>query len=646
MKPVETNKPSISEIENLRLENERLKQILAKNGLTDHALSDSILNSLPVAVWEEDFTDVKKFLDRLVIKGVSDFNQYFSENPNDVKHCASLIKVISVNKAALKMTGLEAPPEGVNDLPRFFNKESESVFIKEFVVLANGGTSFRSDAVTVDAEDRSMQMIFQFNVVPGHEHDLSRVLVTVTDVTEESILKRKLNQSEVHWRSIFESLVDDVMIIDKELKILKTNFDSLSAPTSTNPIGKSVLELVAPEEKDEAKSFYQNVFSSGNAAKTEHRSISGKTNTIHNIIASPIKLDGKVERIVVVARNMTSQRKTEQELVLSEARWRSIFNNARDLIYIVNRDFVVTEANNPALKIISGKMVGNNIKDVIMPENVSVVTEMISEVFQTNNQVQTVIEIPAGEYKGHLYSCDISTLPNPDGESSAIIIARDITASKAHEKQVLDALIQGQERERKRVARELHDGLGQLFTALNLNMQLFKLWNKAGLDLQAKEQLEELSNIAEKAISEVKGISKNLIPDALNHHGLVPAIKEVVETLDGSKARILLDAVDADKRYSEKVELTIFRALQEMLNNAVKYADAETIHIQIVDHEESLVLTVEDDGKGLDTTDINSGNGLRNTRARADALGGTFYIEGAPGKGTLAYIEIPIKTEE
>ncbi|MFT4545778.1 MAG: PAS domain S-box-containing protein, partial [Bacteroidia bacterium] len=446
--------------------------------------------------------------------------------------------------------------------------------------------------------------------------------------------------------SIFESLVDGIMIIDKSFQIIKTNFNTLDMPSANNPLGKSVIDLVVPEEKDEARAFYTDVFENGKTGKTEHRSKNGGAETIHNIIASPLKIDGEVEHVVVVARNMTSQRNTKQELVLLEARSRSIFNHASDLIYIVNRDYVVTEANQPALRIISDQMVGNSIKDVIMPENVAVVTEMIADVFKTNKPLQTVIKIPEGDYKGHLYSCDISTLPNPEGPSSAIIIARDITESKNHEKQVLDALIQGQERERKRVARELHDGLGQLFTALNLNMQLFKLRNKAALDDQANDQLEELANIVEMAISEVKGISKNLLPDALNHHGLVPALHEVIQALKVGKTKIYFEPIDANKRYPEKVELAIFRALQELLNNAIKYANAETIDIQLVDHEYSLVLTVEDDGKGMDETKLNAGNGLGNIKARTEAIGGTFYIEGAPGKGTLAYIEIPIKTDK
>lgn len=646
MKPIDSNKHSVSELENLRLENEKLKMILAQNGLADHVQTDTVLDSIPVAVWEEDFSEVKKFLDELAHKGVSDFNWYFSEHPEDVKHCISLIKVINVNEAALKMTGLDAVPGGIDHLPTHLNEESEAVFKNELVVLANGGLSFQSDAVMIDLEDRSMRIMFQLNVVTGHEHDLSRVLVTITDITNEVTLQEELDRTEIQWRTIFESLADGVMIVNRDLKIVKTNFSSLGRPTGEDPVGKSIIDEVIEEQREEAREFYQSILETGKANSAEHISAFSEGKSSFNVMASPMIVNGKVDHIVVVARNMTEQEKTERELFLSEARWQSIFNYASDLIYIVNRDFEVTDANKPALKVISNKMVGNKIKDVILTENAMVVTDMINEVFLTDKQLQTVIEIPEGEYKGHLYSCDISTLPNPEGESSAIIIARDITESKNHEKQVLDALIQGQERERKRVARELHDGLGQLFTALNLNMQLFKLRNKASLDLQAKEQLEELSSIAEKAISEVKAISKNLIPDALNHHGLVAAVKEVIETLDGGTANILLDIVDADKRYSEKAELTIFRALQEMLNNAVKYAAAETIHVQIVDHEDSLVLTVEDDGKGLESSEIDSGNGLQNTRARADALGGTFYIEGAPGKGTLAYIEIPITKED
>ena len=628
-----------SELQALKQENERLKALL-------EAKSGNVLNHLPVAIWEEDFSEVKRFFNQLSDKGVVDFDAHFMTHPKDVAHCASLIKVVSVNQAAMKMTGLATKPDSVDDLPRFFHEESETVFRDEFIALANGRTAYRSEAVTVDYQSRRMQIIFQVNVVPGYEKDLSKVLVTVTEVTEKTRLKRELDRSKVKWQAIFESLVDGVMIIDRDLNILQTNFNSVDRPTGDEPIGQSIIDEVIPEQREEAARFFKKVFRTGEAAKAEHRSAFSDGKWVFSVVASPISVNGNIDHLVVVARNMTEQKKTEKELAISEARWRSIFNYASDLVFIVDKEMVVTVANDPALRIISDKMVGNKLHDVIMPGNARVVRSMISEVFQTKKRVQAVVEMVEGEYKGHQYSCDISTLPGESGEISAIIIARDVTESKKLEKRVLDALIQGQERERNRVARELHDGLGQLFTALNMNMQLFKLHNKASLDNQAKDQLEELSGIVSMAISEVKGISRNLLPDVLNYHGLIPAMKDVVQALESVPVNILLDEVDAEKRYPPKVELAIFRAFQELLNNSVKYAEAKTIHIQLVDHENSLALSIEDDGIGIAEEDRTSGHGIGNTKARAEALDGTFHVEGAPGKGTLAYIEIPINNQE
>ena len=624
-----------SELQALKLENEQLKAML-------EAKSGNVLNHLPVAIWEEDFSEVKRFFNQLSDKGVVDFDAHLKAHPNDVAHCASLIKVVSVNQAAMQMTGLATKPDSVDDLPRFFNEESETVFRDEFIALASGRTAYRSEAVTVDYESRRMQIIFQVNVVPGHEEDLSKVLVTVTEVTDQAVLRRELDRSKIQWQAIFESLVDGVMIIDRNLNILQTNYNTVDRPTGEEPIGKSIVDEVIPEQRDEAAKFFRSVFSTGEPAKAEHRSAFSNGKLVFSVVASPMKVNGSVDHLVVVARNMTEQKKTEKELAMSEARWRSIFNYASDLVFIVDKDMVVTVANDPALRIISDRMIGNKLHDVIMPGNARVVRSMINEVFQTRQRVQTIVEIVEGEYKGHQYSCDISTLPDESGEISAIIIARDVTESKNLEKRVLDALIQGQERERNRVARELHDGLGQLFTALNMNMQLFKLRNKATLDNQAKDQLEELSGIVSMAISEVKGISRNLLPDVLNHHGLIPAMKDVIHALESGMVDILLDDVDAERRYPPKVELAIFRAFQELLNNAVKYAEAKTIHVQLVDHESSIALSIEDDGVGIAEEDQTSGHGIGNINARAEALGGTFHVEGAPGKGTLAYIEIPI----
>lgn len=205
------------------------------------------------------------------------------------------------------------------------------------------------------------------------------------------------------------------------------------------------------------------------------------------------------------------------------------------------------------------------------------------------------------------------------------------------------AILEAEENERKRIAAELHDGVGQILSAAKLNLStLGSHINNSSP--QANLPYTTSIELVDDAVKEIRAISHNLMPNALVKSGFVAAVKEFVSKLNNSeKLKINLEITGLQQRLEQTTETILFRVLQELVSNIVKHANANQISIQLVQHENEITLMVEDNGIGFDTSskDEMNGLGLKNIQSRIAFLNGHFNIDSAPDKGTTVVIEIP-----
>lgn len=206
----------------------------------------------------------------------------------------------------------------------------------------------------------------------------------------------------------------------------------------------------------------------------------------------------------------------------------------------------------------------------------------------------------------------------------------------------MHALIEGSEQERARIAAELHDGLGALLAAARMHVSILQEDSDAPLRAVA----ERTSGIIAQATSEVRTISHNLLPDSLMRAGVVAALHDLVDRLNtGGQTAISLHLEGMEGwKGDPALEKTIFRILQELLNNALRHAQATEISLTIRQLAGKLLLECGDDGVGFDPALIgqSSGIGWRNLRTRVDLHGGTFSVTSAPGQGTCTTISLPL----
>lgn len=229
--------------------------------------------------------------------------------------------------------------------------------------------------------------------------------------------------------------------------------------------------------------------------------------------------------------------------------------------------------------------------------------------------------------------------------AALLLMRNNLIESKEKEtaltRQKSQALIEGQEKERERISRDLHDGIGQLLTALRLQIGLIK-----NID-EVKQH--ELIAILDDTIIEVRRISNNSMPSVLIDFGLEAGLKHLIDYINKLTPNINIQLFyinDAREHKSPyEIRINLYRIAQEAINNALKYAKATEISVSVFRDDTSIRMQIVDNGIGIKDEDIGKGKGMINMKERATMLNGVFEIESSPKEGTSLYIEIPVKYE-
>lgn len=212
------------------------------------------------------------------------------------------------------------------------------------------------------------------------------------------------------------------------------------------------------------------------------------------------------------------------------------------------------------------------------------------------------------------------------------------------------SLIEGQEEERKRLARELHDGIGQMLTGLKLDSEQLK--TLPFINEKQRKSFEEHQKLIDETIEATRTVSFNLMPSVLTDFGLPSAIRLLVErTAKGAGFQSSFNDFTDNIDIPNKIENNLYRITQEALNNIIKHAKARKVTINLANEKHKFIsLSIIDDGKGFDQKKVRktkfTGNGLGNLQTRVRLLNGTIKIESELNKGTSIFVKIPVKIED
>lgn len=200
------------------------------------------------------------------------------------------------------------------------------------------------------------------------------------------------------------------------------------------------------------------------------------------------------------------------------------------------------------------------------------------------------------------------------------------------------ALLEGQDKERKRIAIELHDNLGSILTSLNM----FSDALQARIDpVEIKKIANRISDTSALANEEIRKISHSLDSGLLNHFGLEAAIKQLIEAVESAKDIVFDLELQMSQDISSENGLEIYRIIQELINNSLKHAECNRIHLEVNQIGNHLSIIFEDNGVGFNPKNMNPGMGIKNIQNRVERLDGEISIESTAGKGSTFIIELP-----
>ncbi len=205
------------------------------------------------------------------------------------------------------------------------------------------------------------------------------------------------------------------------------------------------------------------------------------------------------------------------------------------------------------------------------------------------------------------------------------------------------AVIEAEEQERQRIARDLHDGVGQMMSAAKMNLSAFES-DASFRNMDQQLSFEKIIGLVDESCKEIRNVSHNMMPNALLKNSLATAIRDFIDKMDKKTLEVHVYTEGLDERLDSNVETVFYRVIQECVNNVIKHAEATVLDISLIRDKDGISATIEDNGKGFDSTDKErfDGIGLKNIITRIEYLKGTVDFDSAKGRGTVIALNVPL----
>ena len=518
----------------------------------------------------------------------------------------------------------------------------------------------------------------------GHEIPVSQVIVAhkeadgqlaflstiARDIAERKRVEEALRQSQERLRTIIRAEPECVKIVSRDGVLLDMNpagLAMLEAASLEEVQARPLSEFIAPEYRVAFAGLHQRVFHGGSGTlEFEVTGLKGARRRLETNAVPLRDAGGAVTALLGVTRDITEQKRSEESLRENQRVLATLLSNLPGMVYRGRNDAdrtmeFVSEGCRDLVGYTPGDLTDNRkgqLGKLIHPEERPLVWDMIQgalqarKPFELNYRIHTAtgaekwvwergqgIFSPTGELMAlEGFITDITPKHQAEIERREALL-REQRAQEDYTRQ----LILSQETERRRIAAELHDSLGQNLLLIKNRAQLALADQTASADLRL--QLEVISQLVLQTVGEIRQISRDLHPRQLDHLGLTRALEEMIEGAAQSSGVAIERKLDSvDDVFSAEAAANLYRVVQESLNNILKHSGTNWARIELERDLREVLVRVRDNGCGFDAGEASraGGIGLRNMTERVQMLGGKLTVDSQPHQGTRIEVTIPI----
>ena len=476
------------------------------------------------------------------------------------------------------------------------------------------------------------------------------------DITERKQAEEALKESEEKYRALLTNINDLVMEIDSEGKFTYVSpqiFDMFGY-TQEESIGLTAMDFVHPDDIEKCMKAMETL---DEVKHIEYRSRHKDGHYIYVSTSGRYVPDGAGGfKIVSVLRDITERKKAEAALKDSEEKFKILFESAPDAYYLSNLEGTFIDGNKAAEKLFGYKkneLIGNNFlkMNILDKDEISRMVKLL--VLNSRGMSTGTDEFILKRKDNRKVFTEILTHPVKIKDKNLVLgIARDITRRKKAEEEAeasgkklrdLARHLQSvREQERTNIAREMHDELGQLTTALK--MDIVRMKNQMSEEPLIKE-LQAMSDLTDVTIKTIKRMSSDLRPGILDDLGLLPALEWYLnEYQTRTGIQCSLDITPRNIDLDPERTTAVYRILQETFTNVARHARASRVTANLKKEKNILKLRISDNGIGITQEEISNTQsfGLIGIQERAEVFGGNVKITGKKGKGTTLVATIPL----
>lgn len=477
--------------------------------------------------------------------------------------------------------------------------------------------------------------------------------VTGIFISGEEITPRKIaEQQEALLVSIINSSEYAIVSTDLQGNITSWNRGAtqMLGYTGEQVMGKHISLLSVPEGKHELASLMARVKQGEAVRQWDARRLTKDGRLIDISLSLSVMKDanGTPTGMAAIARDVTEMRKTQQALKESEGFFRYLFENS-PLPKLVARqsDLKLLKVNQMAIQhygYSEQELLSMSAFDVRIAEEHSDLLRIISEggdvvknkIVRHRKKNGEVIFVQIALY-GIEYNSEPCYLVLVNDLTDQLRVQKELAEERLRlQKEITNATIEGQEKQRAEIGKELHDNVNQMLASVKMYLSSFQDGTERQQEL-IRRSVETLGS----CMDEIRQLSRSLVPSSLGDIGLTEAVEELLQHFSDAQSGIRFTSHISfdEKQISLGLQLSVYRIIQEQFSNIIKYAGASQVAVHLKQFDHRLLVEVADDGRGFDTSQKRKGIGITNMMNRAELYNGKFNIVSSPGNGCVVTVE-------